>query len=152
MRQILGVAAWLLLVSLLVLGMPRLAPAKHAQHFIPADVLTVSDIPFPATTVAAGVVTLAINLDGAGQITNVQALRDIPTVTGQAMLALQNWTYAPASKPTGLRFRRQPWTRSKSLWSPRVRGKASVPESSQAITTRFFSNRWVERSRLTWSP
>lgn len=49
--------------------------------------LTVSDIPFPATTVAAGVVTLAINLDGTGQITNVQTLRDIPTVTDQAMLA-----------------------------------------------------------------
>ena len=97
MRQILSAAASLLLVSLLVLGVPRLAPAKHAQHFTSPDVLTVSDIPFPATTVAAGVVTLAINLDGAGQITNVQTLRDIPTVTGQAMLALQNWTYAPAS-------------------------------------------------------
>ncbi len=97
MRQILSVAAWLLLVALLVLGMPRLAPAKHAQHFTPPDVLTVSDIPFPATTIAAGVVTLAINLDDTGQITNVQTLRDIPTVTGQAMLALHNWTYAPAS-------------------------------------------------------
>ena len=97
MRKILSVAARLLLVSLLVVGMPGLAPAKHAQHFTPPDVLTVSDIPYPATTVAAGVVTLAVNLDGTGQITNVQTLRDIPTVTDQAMLALQNWTYAPAS-------------------------------------------------------
>lgn len=97
MRQIHSVAAGLLLVSLLVLGTPRLAPAKRAQHFAPPDVLTVSDVPYPATTVAAGVVTLAVNLDGTGQITNVQTLQDIPTVTGQAMLALQNWTYAPAS-------------------------------------------------------
>src|SRR5260370_23979297 len=97
MRQTLSVVAGLLLVSLLVLGLAGPAPAKHAQHFTPPDVLTVSDIPYPATTVAAGVVTLAVNLDGTGQIINVQTLRDIPTVTGQAMLALQNWTYAPAT-------------------------------------------------------
>jgi hypothetical protein len=43
------------------------------------------------------VVTLAVNLAATGQIMNVQTLRDIPTVTTQATLALQNWTYAPAS-------------------------------------------------------
>src|SRR5271168_3128551 len=76
--------------------MARPAPAKHPQNFTPPDILTASDIPYPATTVAAGVVTLAINLDATGQIMNVQTLRDIPTVTTQATLALQNWTYAPA--------------------------------------------------------
>lgn len=95
MKRTLSAAAGLLLVSLL--GLAGSAAAKHAQHFTPPDVLTVSDIPYPATTVAAGVVTLAVNLDGTGQIISVQTLRDIPTVTGQAMLALQNWTYAPAT-------------------------------------------------------
>jgi Gram-negative bacterial TonB protein C-terminal len=97
MRQILRVAASLLLESVLVLGMAGPAPAKRAQNFTPPDILTASDIPYPATTVAAGVVTLAVNLDAAGQIMNIQTLRDIPTVTTQATLALQNWTYAPAS-------------------------------------------------------
>jgi hypothetical protein len=97
MRHILNVAAWLLFAAVLVLAMARPAPANHPQHFTPPDVLTASDIPYPATTVAAGVVTLAVNLDGTGQIMNVQTLRDIPTVTTQATLALQNWTYAPAS-------------------------------------------------------
>jgi len=97
MRQILSVAAWPLLAAVLVLGMARPAPANHPQHFIPPDILTATDIPYPATTVAAGVVTLAVNLDGTGQITNVQTLRDIPTVTTQATIALQNWTYAPAT-------------------------------------------------------
>jgi len=77
--------------------MARAAPANHPQHFIPPDILTASDITYPATTVAAGVVTLAVNLSGTGQIMNVQTLRDIPTVTTQATLALQNWTYTPAS-------------------------------------------------------
>jgi outer membrane biosynthesis protein TonB len=73
------------------------APAKHVQHFAAPDVLTASDIPYPATTVAAGVVTLAVNLDATGQIMNIQTLRDIPTLTTQATITLQNWTYAPAS-------------------------------------------------------
>jgi outer membrane biosynthesis protein TonB len=97
MEQTLRVTASLLLTSVLVLGMARPAPAKHPQNFTPPDILTASDIPYPATTVAAGVVTLAINLDATGQIMNVQTLRDIPTVTTQATLALQNWSYAPAT-------------------------------------------------------
>jgi hypothetical protein len=97
MRQILRVAASLLLASVLVLGMAGPAPANHPQHFSAPDVLTASDIAYPAATVAAGVVTLAVNLDATGQIMNIQTLRDIPTVTTQATIALQNWTYAPAS-------------------------------------------------------
>ncbi|HSY66478.1 MAG TPA: energy transducer TonB [Terriglobales bacterium] len=97
MRQFLRIATLLLLASALVLGTARPAPATHPQHFTPPDILTASDIPYPATTVAAGVVTLAVNLDATGQIMNVQTLRDIPTVTTQATLAVQNWTYAPAS-------------------------------------------------------
>jgi hypothetical protein len=96
MRQIFRVPAPLLLALVLVLGMAVPAPAKHPQNFTPPDILTASDIPYPATTVAAGVVTLAVNLDATGQIMNIQTLRDIPTVTTQATLALQNWTYAPA--------------------------------------------------------
>src|SRR5271167_269649 len=84
-------------MSLLVLGLPGAAPAKHPQNFTPPDLLSASDIPYPATTVAAGVVTLAINLDATGQIMNIQTLRDIPTVTTRATLALQNWTFAPAT-------------------------------------------------------
>jgi hypothetical protein len=96
-REILKVAAGLLLASALVVGMAGPTPANHAQHFTPPDILTASDIPFPATTVAAGVVTLAVNLDSSGQIMNIQTLRDIPTLTTQATITLQNWTYAPAN-------------------------------------------------------
>ena len=95
-RQILKVAAGLLLASALVVGLAGPTPANHAQHFTPPDILTASDIPFPATTVASGVVTLAVNLDSTGQIMNIQTLRDIPTLTTQATITLQNWTYAPA--------------------------------------------------------
>jgi Gram-negative bacterial TonB protein C-terminal len=97
MKKFESIAAGLLVPAFLVAAMAGLASAKHAQHFTPPDVLTVSDIPYPATTVAAGVVSLAVNLDSSGNIMNIQTLRDIPTVTTQATLALQNWTYAPAT-------------------------------------------------------
>jgi hypothetical protein len=96
MRQILRVGAWLLLASVLGIVMARPAPAKHSQNFTAPDVVTASDVPYPASTEAAGVVTLAVNLDGTGQIMNIQTLRDLPTVTTQATIALQNWSYKPA--------------------------------------------------------
>ena len=96
-KAILSIPVALLSMSLLVLGLPGAAPAKHPQNFTPPDLLSASDIPYPATTVAAGVVSLAVNLDATGQIINIQTLRDIPTVTTRATLALQNWSYAPAT-------------------------------------------------------
>ncbi len=96
-KAILSIPAALLLISLVVLGLPGTTPAKHAQNFTPPDLLGASGIPYPATTVAAGVVSLAVNMDATGQVINIQTLRDIPTLTTQATLALQNWTYSPAT-------------------------------------------------------
>lgn len=92
-RKIVKLVVPLLLISLAA----RLAPAKRAQNFTPPDVLTVSDIPYSPTTIAAGVVTLAVNVDANGSVLNIQTLRDIPTLTTQAALALQDWKYGPAS-------------------------------------------------------
>lgn len=82
---------------LLLLPLASLAPAKRTQKFAPPDVVTVTDIPYSPTTAAAGVVTLAVNVAANGSVINIQTLRDIPTLTTQATLALQNWTYSPAS-------------------------------------------------------
>jgi outer membrane biosynthesis protein TonB len=60
-------------------------------------VIYASDIPYSASTAAAGVVTLAVNLDDGGNIINVQVLRDIPTLTSPALVAVHGWTYAPGS-------------------------------------------------------
>jgi len=97
MRETLRIRAWPFLALVLVVGMAAPAPANHSQNFTPPDVVTASDIPYPASTEAAGVVTLAVNLDGTGQIMNIQTLRDIPTLTTQATITLQNWSYKPAS-------------------------------------------------------
>jgi outer membrane biosynthesis protein TonB len=97
MKTILRVAAGLSLFSLFVLSAAAPAVAQRPQHFIPPDVIYASDIPYSAAAAAAGVVTLAVNLDNGGNIVNVQVLRDIPTLTSAALVAVRGWTYAPAN-------------------------------------------------------
>jgi hypothetical protein len=97
MKRILRIAAGLALFSLGVFSGARPADAQRAQQFIPPDVLYASDVPYSDSTAAAGVVTLAVNLDGGGNILSVQVLRDIPTLTSPALVAVHGWTYTAAS-------------------------------------------------------
>jgi outer membrane biosynthesis protein TonB len=97
MRRALKIAVSAVLFSHCVLMAAAPVGAQRAQAFIPPDVLYASDIPYSAATAAAGVVTLAVNLDDGGNIINVQVLRDIPALTSGALVAVRGWTFAPAS-------------------------------------------------------
>ncbi len=97
MKRIFRIAAGLVLYSLFILMAAAPAVAQHPQYFVPSDVIYASDIPYSSATAAAGVVTLAVNLDDGGNIVNVQVLRDIPALTSPALVAVRGWTYAPAS-------------------------------------------------------
>jgi hypothetical protein len=96
-KKMRSIAAGLALLALIVGGAVQQAHAKHADQYIPPDVLSASDIPYPLTTAAAGVISFAVNLDATGKVMNIQTLRDIPTITSHAEVALQGWTYAPAT-------------------------------------------------------
>ncbi|MGA8038100.1 MAG: energy transducer TonB [Candidatus Acidiferrales bacterium] len=96
MKRILSVAAGLAIV-VLVLGLAQQTAAKHTEHYIAPSVITASDIPYPLNTVASGVVSFAVNLGASGNVTDIQTLRDIPTITSHAAVTLQGWTYAPAT-------------------------------------------------------
>jgi len=97
MKRVLRIAAGLWLFSLYFFLVSGSADAQQPQRFVPADVVYASDIPYAAATAAAGVVTLAVNLDDGGNIINVQVLRDIPTLTSAALVAVHGWTYRAAS-------------------------------------------------------
>jgi hypothetical protein len=101
MKRIQIIAAGLWLFSLFVLLVAGSAGAQRPQGFVPPDVVYASDIPYSAATAAAGVVTLAVNLDDGGNIIYVQVLRDIPTLTSAALVAVHGWTYAAASLDGG---------------------------------------------------
>jgi hypothetical protein len=97
MKGVLRIAAGLWVFSLFVLSVAAPADAQRPRGFVPADVVYASDIPYAAATAAAGVVTLAVNLDDGGNIIHVQVLRDIPELTSAALVAVHGWTYTAAS-------------------------------------------------------
>jgi TonB family protein len=90
-RSLIPVALLLALVAV-----PVRQSFGRDPHFVPPDVLTAGDIPYPPDSVASGIVTLSINLDATGQVQNVQVLRDVPSLTGPAVTAVKSWTFVPA--------------------------------------------------------
>jgi outer membrane biosynthesis protein TonB len=73
-------------------------PAGKHAGFSPPTVTAAGDIPFPLDVVALGMVSLLMTLDNAGNVQNVQVLRDYPALTPIVRNAVQNWSFAPASR------------------------------------------------------
>ncbi len=71
------------------------APDKQPKFAAP-ELSTASGITYPINSGAAGVVVIAVNLDGAGKIKNTDVLRDVPSLTSPVLLSIQKWTFNPA--------------------------------------------------------
>ena len=89
-------------LSLLAAAWAAPCPAKKPAHFVPANLTAATDIPYPSTSLDAGVVTLSIALDNSGQVTAVSILRDIPSVSALAIAAVRSWTYAIDAETEGI--------------------------------------------------
>jgi hypothetical protein len=90
--KVIGAAAILLFAALF--AAPR-AGVDAKDHFMPPDVASATDIPYPVEVLAAGLVTLSVNLSATGQPDNVQVLRDIPGLTSVASSIVKSWSYTP---------------------------------------------------------
>ena len=80
---------------------PTCGQQEHANFTAPAIVYA-GDVNYPANSNAGGLVTLCVGLDASGRVHDVRTLRDIPSLTSATLLAVNNWTFAPAvlgSKP-----------------------------------------------------
>jgi TonB family protein len=84
----------ILVASLLVA--PLQSGADKIPEYVPPDVLSASNIPYPVDTQAVGAVSLLLSLDNNAQIQNIQALRDYPPLTNSVQDAVQLWTFRPA--------------------------------------------------------
>ena len=96
MKRIISVSTSVLLIMLTAAWVTTF-DAKEPAHFVPANVSKAGNIPYPASSLDAGVVTLSVDLDETGQVTAVTILRDIPSVSGPAIAAVHSWTYAAAT-------------------------------------------------------
>jgi len=86
-------------VFLALSARPSLSAQDQGKHpnFFPPELLTASDIVYPINSGAAGVVVVAVDLDGAGRIKSTDTVRDIPSLTSPILLAIPKWTFKPAT-------------------------------------------------------
>lgn len=85
------------LLAMLVVACTMKCEAKEPAHFVPANLSKAGDIPYPTSSLDAGVVTLSVELDKTGQVTSVGILRNISSVSAQAAAAVRSWMYSPAT-------------------------------------------------------
>jgi outer membrane biosynthesis protein TonB len=67
-----------------------------SPHFVAPDITSATDIAYPINVVAAGLVSLEVNLTAAGQVENIKVVRDIPGLTSRAISAVTSWSFAAA--------------------------------------------------------
>jgi len=97
MKRTLKVFTAALLPTMLAVACALTCKAQKPVHFVPANVTKAGDIPYPANSLDAGVVTLSVYIEKTGQVLGVTILRDIPSVSGPAAAAVRSWTYTPAT-------------------------------------------------------
>jgi TonB family protein len=98
MKRILHVFTAVLLLTTLVVVCALASVAQKPVHFVPANVSKAGDIPYPAGSLDAGVVTLSVYVEKTGQVLGVTILRDISSLSGAAKAAVRSWTYTPATR------------------------------------------------------
>jgi TonB family protein len=69
---------------------------QSAAKFVPADVLSTSEIGYPVNTTATGLVTVVLSLASSGQVQQAQVSRDVPPLTAAVQSALQKWSFKAA--------------------------------------------------------
>jgi TonB family protein len=52
---------------------------------------------YPIQSVAAGTVALEVKVDSSGQVVAVKVLRDIASLTPEAVRAIKNWKFEPGT-------------------------------------------------------
>jgi TonB family protein len=97
-KRIVNVFTGVLLLTMLVAVCAPRCKAQKPVHFIPASVSKAGDIPYPAGSLDAGVVTLSVYVEKTGQVLGVTILRDISSVSGPAEEAVRSWTYTAATR------------------------------------------------------
>jgi TonB family protein len=86
---------WIPVLLVSLASEPGASAQRKFPKFSPPDIGYVTSITYP-TEGASGMVGLLVNLDSSAHVKDVQTLRDIPSVTGSSLVAVNNWTYTPA--------------------------------------------------------
>jgi outer membrane biosynthesis protein TonB len=86
----------MLVVVLIFCAAATQTKISAAPHFVPPDITSATDIAYPINILAAGLVSLEVNLTAAGQVENIKVVRDIPGLTTRAISAVTSWSFTAA--------------------------------------------------------
>lgn len=104
-------------------------------EFVPARLVAAWPLEYPIQSVAAGVVVLEVLIDDDGKVVDAIPRRDIPSLTGPAVLAVKRWEYKAATRDG------EPvWSRATVavMFNPPIAASPVVlsPLSSEVVTPR----------------
>jgi hypothetical protein len=83
-----------LLLGIVLFCAPQ-AGLSARDRFVPPDITSASEIPYPVEVLASGLVTLGLNISVTGQPPDVQVLRDIPGLTSLTSSIVKGWSFTP---------------------------------------------------------
>lgn len=76
---------------------PSSPEGKAPPKFVPPQILRTVDAAYPIKSVAFGTVVVEVHVAASGEIADVRVVRDIPSLTEQAVKAVKEWKFQPAS-------------------------------------------------------
>jgi len=94
MRPLAGKLAALAL-SAGLLGVQK--PANVSVQFEPAQIVSAAEAFYPPTSIASGTVVLRLTVGESGQVEDVRVVRDIPSLTQEAVRSAMKWKFRPAA-------------------------------------------------------
>lgn len=85
-----------LVVMLAFVAGTALAQTRRVPDYAPPRVVATVDANYPPTSIAGGTVVLQVAVSESGAITEIEVVRDIPSLTVAAERAVRQWKFAPA--------------------------------------------------------
>ena len=95
MKRVLLVLAVLALAGWTLAG--QRAGASDAARFAPASVVATAPANYPINSVAEGTVVLEVGVASDGSVGDIRIVRDVPSLTTEAMKAVRKWKFSPAT-------------------------------------------------------
>jgi TonB-like protein len=77
---------------------PQRTSASPQESFRPPELIAASDVQYPFESIADDIVVFDVSLNARGEITKVNRLRDVPSLTDPAESSLRSWKFKPASQ------------------------------------------------------
>lgn len=92
-RLVMPVVLTLALGSAPMMGTVQESP----PHFVSAEVVAATDTYYPPLSVAFGTVVLQVTVAESGEIRDIKVIRDVPSLTQEAVRSVRKWKFKPAT-------------------------------------------------------